>query len=198
MARHATRSGGHGQLLTGLAEATRPSKQSFVRDALRNAGRHFLKRKRTEEESDTDDEQEEHQQQQEAPPSPFKAQDPSARLTAGASKGDTAYIAPARLLRKCKGRVMGYNNISIHEDPSARTQHLQVPEYQVMTEHDPNAQYSDDDEDEPSEDEIDETVAEDMKKLEENFTGISMKYRLINRIGEGKPVPPDTLDTSRC
>lgn len=36
-----------------------------------------------------------------------------------------------------------------------------------------------------SEDEVDESVIEDMRKLEESFRGISRKYRLINRIGEG-------------
>ena len=41
-------------------------------------------------------------------------------------------------------------------------------------------------ESEGSDDEVDETVAEDMRRLEENFAGISKKYRLINRIGEGK------------
>lgn len=39
--------------------------------------------------------------------------------------------------------------------------------------------------DSESENEVDESVAEDMRKLEENFKGISQKYRLINRIGEG-------------
>ncbi|KAJ9312317.1 hypothetical protein DTO271D3_7475 [Paecilomyces variotii] len=33
--------------------------------------------------------------------------------------------------------------------------------------------------------EVDESVKEDMRKLEETFTGISERYRLINRIGEG-------------
>ena len=41
------------------------------------------------------------------------------------------------------------------------------------------------DEYEEDEDDIDDSVAEDMKKLEESFKGISQKYRLINRIGEG-------------
>jgi hypothetical protein len=36
-----------------------------------------------------------------------------------------------------------------------------------------------------SEDEVEESVIEDMRKLEESFRGISRKYRLINRIGEG-------------
>lgn len=40
-------------------------------------------------------------------------------------------------------------------------------------------------ESEDSDDEIDESVAEDMRKLEENFKGITQRYRLINRIGEG-------------
>lgn len=39
---------------------------------------------------------------------------------------------------------------------------------------------------EEEEDTIDDSVAEDMKKLEESFKGISQQYRLINRIGEGK------------
>ncbi|KAL9114169.1 MAG: hypothetical protein Q9227_001941 [Pyrenula ochraceoflavens] len=33
--------------------------------------------------------------------------------------------------------------------------------------------------------EVDDSVLEDMRKLEESFTGISQQYRLINRIGEG-------------
>lgn len=40
-----------------------------------------------------------------------------------------------------------------------------------------------------SEDEVDESVIEDMRKLEENFKGISLKYRLLNRIGEGSTIP---------
>jgi cell division control protein 7 len=35
------------------------------------------------------------------------------------------------------------------------------------------------------EDEVDETVREDMNKLEDTFPGISERFRLINRIGEG-------------
>ena len=44
-------------------------------------------------------------------------------------------------------------------------------------------------EDEDEGDEIDDSVAEDMRKLEESFRGISQKYRLINRIGEGNIAP---------
>ncbi|KAI5303510.1 hypothetical protein KEM56_007472 [Ascosphaera pollenicola] len=45
---------------------------------------------------------------------------------------------------------------------------------------------SEDEEDEEDEEEdVDAFVAEDMKKLEESFKGISQRFRLINRIGEG-------------
>lgn len=33
--------------------------------------------------------------------------------------------------------------------------------------------------------EVDETVREDMTKLEDTFPGISERFRLVNRIGEG-------------
>ncbi|KAI9702159.1 MAG: hypothetical protein M1820_006241 [Bogoriella megaspora] len=39
--------------------------------------------------------------------------------------------------------------------------------------------------DDSSDEEIDDSVAEDIAKFEESFRGISEKYRLINRIGEG-------------
>lgn len=35
-------------------------------------------------------------------------------------------------------------------------------------------------------DSIDESVKEDMRKLEDTFPGVSERFRLINRIGEGK------------
>lgn len=35
------------------------------------------------------------------------------------------------------------------------------------------------------EEEVDESVREDMKKLEDTFPGISDRFRLVNRIGEG-------------
>lgn len=40
-----------------------------------------------------------------------------------------------------------------------------------------------------SDEELDESVLDDMRKLEESFSGISARYRLVNRIGEG--VYPD-------
>jgi cell division control protein 7 len=44
---------------------------------------------------------------------------------------------------------------------------------------------SSDDEDAAEEEEIDELVLEDMQKFEESFRGITKRYRLLNRIGEG-------------
>lgn len=35
------------------------------------------------------------------------------------------------------------------------------------------------------EEEVDESVREDMDKLEDTFPGISDRFRLVNRIGEG-------------
>jgi cell division control protein 7 len=46
--------------------------------------------------------------------------------------------------------------------------------------YDKDEHYEDED-DEP----VDPSVREDMKRLEDTFTGISKRFRLINRIGEG-------------
>ena len=43
---------------------------------------------------------------------------------------------------------------------------------------------------EESDDEIDESVAEDIQKFEDSFKGITRRYRLINRIGEGRQMSP--------
>lgn len=36
-----------------------------------------------------------------------------------------------------------------------------------------------------SDDDIDESVAEDIQKFEDSFKGITRRFRIINRIGEG-------------
>lgn len=87
-------------------------------------------------------------------------------------------------------RAMGQNTITIHEDEDAATtqsHHLRSMNnkdgfHAVVDE---ESAFEDDSDATETEDEIDESVAEDMRKLEENFKGISQKYRLINRIGEG-------------
>ncbi|KAK5075158.1 Cell division control protein 7 [Lithohypha guttulata] len=175
----ATRTGGYGQIVANLPNGRRGHKQSILQGVLRNAGRCLLERKKPDEEGEL-----------ELSSTPTKARrDRQAPATAASVVPDTVYPAAHRSVKRtCFD--MGYNDIAIHEDNSATesvSQRLQQPEYQIMTEVDDNAQYSgaDDDDDDGSEDEVDETVAEDMQKLEENFTGISEKYRLINRIGEG-------------
>lgn len=37
-----------------------------------------------------------------------------------------------------------------------------------------------------SDEELDDDVAEDLRKFQESFRGISKRYKLMNRIGEGK------------
>lgn len=84
---------------------------------------------------------------------------------------------------------MGQPGITIHEDAEQV-----IEENHKMRRMDGRVHLVSDDEDEAeystevtdSEDEVDETVAEDMRKLEESFKGISQKYKLINRIGEGE------------
>ena len=49
----------------------------------------------------------------------------------------------------------------------------------------PRAQ-SDLEDDTQDDEDIDDTVKEDMKKLEATFPGVSERFRLVNRIGEGK------------
>jgi cell division control protein 7 len=40
-----------------------------------------------------------------------------------------------------------------------------------------------------SDEEVDESVLEDMARFKETFKGIDKRYRLINRIGEGESFP---------
>ena len=44
-------------------------------------------------------------------------------------------------------------------------------------------------------DDVDESVKEDMRKLEESFPRIKRYYRLINRIGEGTAADSTSLST---
>ena len=90
---------------------------------------------------------------------------------------------------------MAHAAIAIHEDEDALLQEsccLQSsPKAKDMERHRSEDEASVDgsisDDSDESEDEVDESVIEDMRKLEESFKGISQKYRLINRIGEGTP-----------
>jgi hypothetical protein len=87
--------------------------------------------------------------------------------------------------------------IAIHEDHNAHENHPQSQPRRLrkMSAQDTISRMQEDhiaqdesmaDDDTDSEDEVDESVMEDMRQLEASFTGISQKYRLINRIGEGQ------------
>ncbi|KIX00731.1 uncharacterized protein Z518_09796 [Rhinocladiella mackenziei CBS 650.93] len=87
---------------------------------------------------------------------------------------------------------MGHPTIAILEDEDAGLHGNRRPELITAAEMEhlrPEEEGSVDgslsEDSEESDDEIDESVMEDMRKLEESFKGISQKYRLINRIGEG-------------
>lgn len=47
------------------------------------------------------------------------------------------------------------------------------------------------------EEEVEESVREDMNQLEDTFPGISDRFRLVNRIGEGIMAPSASLRDSR-
>lgn len=189
-AKHATRSAGGAHLLPGLPNTpSRVGKQARVKDVLRNAGR-LLKRKRDVEgdlgvllqELTTSS----------SPTSPLKERRDSRAEQQAFTRAAAAFSHNvADGLRKTRNNIMGYNGVTIHEDNTIPVQRQQTPSIQpaVMAEKDPNVQMTgiddEEDEEEETDNEIDETVAEDMRKLEENFKGISQKYRLINRIGEG-------------
>lgn len=94
-------------------------------------------------------------------------------------------------------RAMGHNAITIHED--AQSQQIPPRKLRRMSATDRMQIVSSDDEvDEEqdastdTDDEADESVVDDMRRLEESFTGISRKYRLINRIGEGLSLTKST------
>lgn len=188
--KHATRSAGDAHLLPGLPNtSSRFCKQARVRDVLRKTGR-LLKRKR-----DVEGEVGDLQQELATPSSPSsrskERRDSSNKQPPQTRASGVLADNRAEGRRQIKNDSMGYNGVAIHEDSTVPPQHQQAAQSQaaVMAERDPNVQMSgvdDEDEDEDDTDnEIDETVAEDMRKLEENFKGISQKYRLINRIGEG-------------
>jgi hypothetical protein len=89
----------------------------------------------------------------------------------------------------------------IHTNPSSKIYHysaMEVPQpIQLLEDDKDDLEEEAFDEYEEDEDDIDDSVAEDMKKLEESFKGISQKYRLINRIGEGSFGPETEAPTQK-
>jgi cell division control protein 7 len=77
--------------------------------------------------------------------------------------------------------------IPIHEDLSADdngASEMDETEDEAQSPLSRGASSSDEDA-ECSEEELEQSVAEDMARFEDTFKGISDRYRLINRIGEG-------------
>jgi len=97
---------------------------------------------------------------------------------------------------------MGNTAIAIHEDEDAthhvsavRTSNTSRTVAPLESDEEDSMADSMSEQSEDSEDDIDESVMEDMRKLEESFKGISQRYRLINRIGEGIPILDISLAT---
>ncbi|KIY02818.1 uncharacterized protein Z520_01283 [Fonsecaea multimorphosa CBS 102226] len=83
---------------------------------------------------------------------------------------------------------MGHTPIAIHEDAQEQLRGGEeeadnMVQCQAEDEDSLNESFSDDSDE--SDDEVNESVVDDMRRLEESFRGISQRYRLINRIGEG-------------
>lgn len=186
MSRPVTRSTGHGQLEAGLPNVSKGHNVSLFKNVVRDSSRRLVKRKPVAEEGEAQLPHSPRKVQRDPAPAPPP---PQRAATKNVLAGSKAARLTAQLLGKRKRRDMVYNDIAIHEDISATTatRGLQPPEYQVMTRGNSNVHFTAKiyDQEDESEDEVDETVAEDMNKLEEDFKGISQKYRLINRIGEG-------------
>jgi cell division control protein 7 len=89
-----------------------------------------------------------------------------------------------------KAEASSRDPFQIHEDPEEMHQQ-EAPRGFIKSEAPLHSEQWDSEEDETEEEEeeeeeVDESVAEDMRKLEITFKGISDRFRLINRIGEGK------------
>ena len=94
---------------------------------------------------------------------------------------------------------MAQTAIAIHEDPRYELSTDQVEAEDMArleSEGGLSVDESTSESSDESEDEVDESVVEDMRRLEESFKGISQKYRLINRIGEGIANPVITFTSS--
>jgi hypothetical protein len=113
--------------------------------------------------------------------------------------GKSAVQATAEdaLLGTVEKEAMAQEVFSAHENDtqqieSSRKPRAMVDPQRIQIVEDEEEDQSEEGYETESEDEVDESVVEDMRKLEESFRGISRKYRLINRIGEG--ILPSLLD----
>lgn len=69
--------------------------------------------------------------------------------------------------------------IDVHED-DMREDHAEETQDESMNPLDESGRTAD-----SSDEEVEDSVQEDMARFEETFVGISKRFRLINRIGEG-------------
>jgi cell division control protein 7 len=88
---------------------------------------------------------------------------------------------------------MANATVAVHEDAAENPSHSRQTSkmsFSRQTASVPPEDLFDQDSDcSESDQEVDDSVLEDMRKLEESFTGISQRYRLLNRIGEGTTLP---------
>jgi hypothetical protein len=102
-------------------------------------------------------------------------------------------IATATGHKRRKIMGQGQAPIAIHEDasrqepkfPQRRLRRMSAQDTVRHIQKDESMQDEYASDESGSDDDPDESVLEDMRKLEESFAGISQRYRLINRIGEG-------------
>ena len=98
----------------------------------------------------------------------------------------TVLMQSTHSMGKPRAPSVGGDPFNIHEDPdyqceSSGFEDVNARRKEVeQLENEDSSDNSDD-----SIGEVDESVAEDMQKLEDTFRGISKRFRLINRIGEG-------------
>jgi hypothetical protein len=86
-------------------------------------------------------------------------------------------------------RSMPNDTVAVHEDaaevPSHARQASKMSSFRQTASVPPEDLFDQDSDCSESDQEVDDSVLEDMRKLEERFSGISQRYRLLNRIGEG-------------
>jgi hypothetical protein len=91
--------------------------------------------------------------------------------------------------RRYYTRSMPNDTVAVHEDaaeiPSHARQTSKMSSFRQTASVPPEVLFDHDSDCSESDQEVDDSVLEDMRKLEESFTGISQRYRLLNRIGEG-------------
>lgn len=113
-------------------------------------------------------------------------------LSFGRSGGDISLISDMSTMHAPVTGVFGLQKVGAMDHH--RTQGLMATvDDGTTTDSDASADLrrgeSDREDEDEEEEEVDDSVREDMKKLEDTFPGISDRFRLVNRIGEGTDIP---------